>query len=79
MNNHTHIGLDVHKDTIAVATLRPGSTSCEERVIPNTPGGYSRAWSAVSATRSPVSSAMKRGRPDTTPTACWTPWGCAAT
>mgnify|MGYP000850251424 FL=1 len=37
MNNITHIGLDVHKDTIAVATLRPGSTSCEERVIPNTP------------------------------------------
>ena len=37
MNSITHIGLDVHKDTIAVATLRPGSTDCEERVIPNTP------------------------------------------
>jgi transposase len=36
MNSITHIGLDVHKDTIAVATLRPGSMSCEERVIPNT-------------------------------------------
>lgn len=37
MDSITHIGLDVHKDTIAVATLRPGSTSCEERVIANTP------------------------------------------
>ena len=37
MDNITHIGLDVHKDTIAGATLRPGGTSCEERVIPNTP------------------------------------------
>lgn len=37
MNKLTHIGLDVHKDTIAVATLRPGTTDCDERVIPNTP------------------------------------------
>jgi transposase len=36
MNEFTHIGLDVHKDSIAVAVLRPGTTSCEERVIPNT-------------------------------------------
>ena len=42
MNNITHIGLDVHKDTIAVATLRPESGSCEERVIPNTPEGIRR-------------------------------------
>ena len=27
MDNITHIGLDVHKDTIAVATLRPESIS----------------------------------------------------
>ena len=45
MNNITHIGLDVHKDTIAVATLRPGSTTCEERVIPNTPEAI-RRWTS---------------------------------
>jgi hypothetical protein len=37
MQEHTHIGLDVHKDTIAGAVLRPGTTSCEEWLIPNTP------------------------------------------
>jgi transposase len=37
MDNITHIGLDVHKETIAVATLKPGAVTCEERVIPNTP------------------------------------------
>jgi len=37
MNKITHIGLDVHKETIAVATLRPDALLCEERVIPNTP------------------------------------------
>jgi len=37
MDKITHIGLDVHKETIAVATLRPGAVLCEERVIPNTP------------------------------------------
>lgn len=37
MDKLTHIGLDVHKDTIAVAVLRPGGTEVDERVIPNTP------------------------------------------
>ena len=37
MPDITHIGLDVHKDTIAVAVLRPGATGVDERVIPNTP------------------------------------------
>jgi transposase len=37
MNNITHIGLDVHKETIAVATLRPEGLACEERIIANTP------------------------------------------
>jgi transposase len=36
MDELTHIGLDVHKDTIAVAVLRPGSNDCDERTIPNT-------------------------------------------
>jgi len=33
----THIGLDVHKETIAVAVLRPGTSECDECVIANTP------------------------------------------
>jgi transposase len=37
MDKLTHIGLDVHKDTIAVAVLRPGGIEVDERVIPNTP------------------------------------------
>jgi len=37
MNECTHIGLDVHKDTIAVTTLRPVSGEIDERVVPNTP------------------------------------------
>jgi hypothetical protein len=39
MDHVTHLGLDVHKDSIAVATLRPGQEIPEERVIPNTPEG----------------------------------------
>lgn len=37
MDQLTHIGLDVHKDSIAVAVLRPGGSELDERVIPNTP------------------------------------------
>jgi len=37
MPEPTHIGLDVHKESIAVAVLRPGASECDERVIPNTP------------------------------------------
>jgi len=37
MDECTHIGLDVHKETIAVAVLRPGTVECDERQIPNTP------------------------------------------
>lgn len=37
MGNATHLGLDVHKETVAVAVLRPGATVPEQRVIPNTP------------------------------------------
>jgi len=38
----SHIGLDVHKDTIAVAVLRPGAAECDERTIPNTPEAIRR-------------------------------------
>ncbi len=37
MDNATHLGLDVHKDTIAVAVLRPGDAEPDERTIANTP------------------------------------------
>jgi hypothetical protein len=37
MEHVTHLGLDVHKETIAVAVLRPGTAVPEERSIPNTP------------------------------------------
>ena len=37
MDDVTHLGLDVHKETIAVAILRPGDRDPDERVIPNTP------------------------------------------
>jgi transposase len=45
MHQLTHIGLDVHKDTIAVAVLRPGTTEVDERVIPNTPEAVRRLLS----------------------------------
>jgi len=45
MNQLTHIGLDVHKDTIAVAVLRPDTVVCDERVIPNTPEAVHRLLS----------------------------------
>jgi len=37
MHQLTHIGLDVHTDTIAVAVLRPDTVVYDERVIHNTP------------------------------------------
>jgi transposase len=42
MQQLTHIGLDVHKDTIAVAVLRPDTVTFDERVIPNTPEAVRR-------------------------------------
>lgn len=45
MHQLTHIGLDVHKDTIAVAVLRPHTTEVDERVIPNTPEAIRRLLS----------------------------------
>ena len=42
MNQITHIGLDVRKDTIPVAVLRPNSTEVDERVIPKTPEALRR-------------------------------------
>jgi len=35
MNESAHIGLDVHKDTIAVAVLRPDNAEVDEQVVPS--------------------------------------------
>lgn len=40
MENRTHIGLDVHKETTAVAMLRPGLSQPDHRVISTTPEAY---------------------------------------
>jgi hypothetical protein len=37
MDNASHLGLDVHKDTIAVAVLRPREAEPDGRTIANTP------------------------------------------
>ena len=42
MQQLTHIGLDVHKETIAVAVLRPDTVTFDERIIPNTPEAVRR-------------------------------------
>ena len=54
MQELTHIGLDVHKETIAVAVLRPGTAECEERTITNTPEALRRLFS-----RSPDRAALR--------------------
>jgi transposase len=40
MGNRTFVGLDVHKETTAVAVLRPGTVLCDSRVISTTPEAY---------------------------------------
>jgi transposase len=44
MDEFTHIGLDVHKESIAAAVLRPGASECDERVIPNTPAALRKLF-----------------------------------
>ena len=62
MQQLTHIGLDVHKDTIAVAVLRPDAVECDERVIPNTPEAVRRLLPPLP--RPDVACDLLRGRPD---------------
>jgi hypothetical protein len=40
MENATHLGLDVHKDTIAVAVLRPDEAEPDERTIAHTDSSH---------------------------------------
>ncbi|MBS3973823.1 MAG: transposase [Actinobacteria bacterium] len=51
MNRIIHIGLDVHKDSIAVAVLRPDTTEVDERVIPNTPEAIRKLLSRQDRTK----------------------------
>jgi transposase len=44
MQESSHIGLDVHTETIAVAVLRPDAGECEDRVIANTPEALRRLF-----------------------------------
>jgi transposase len=47
MDNRTHVGLDVHKETTAVAVLRPGTTEPDHRSITTTPEAYRRLVRAL--------------------------------
>lgn len=47
MDNRTHIGLDVHKATTAVAVLRPGSNEPDNRTISTTPEAYRKLVKAL--------------------------------
>ena len=47
-NNVTHLGLDVHRDSIAVAVLRPGELEPDQRVIANTPDALRKLINRVS-------------------------------
>ena len=62
MQESTHIGLDVHKETIAVAVLRPGAGECDERVIANTPEALRRLFARFPERAGAAH--LLRGRPD---------------
>lgn len=47
MDNRTHVGLDVHKETTAVAVLRPGISEPDHRIVPTTPEAYRKLVKAL--------------------------------
>ena len=47
MDNLTYVALDVHKDSTAVAALRPGDHEPDQRVITSTPEAYRKLVAAV--------------------------------
>ena len=51
ITNATHVGLDMRKETIAVALLRPGESVPDERTIPNTPEALRKLIRGCSAKR----------------------------
>ncbi len=50
MDNVTHLGLDVHKDSIAVGLLRPAQQVPDHRVIDNTPEAIRKLLSRLDLT-----------------------------
>jgi len=78
MDNVTHLGLDVHKETIAVGLLRPQDPVPDYRVIDNTPEAVRKLVSKT-GTASSLSPATRPAPPATTPTACSSHWAFAAT
>jgi hypothetical protein len=50
MDNVTHLGLDVHKDSIALGLLRPGREVPDHRVINNTPDAIRKLVSRLDVT-----------------------------
>ena len=53
------MGLDVHKETIAVAALRPNTVICDERTIANTPEAIRKPLSVIA--RDPGPSWFRQG------------------
>jgi hypothetical protein len=47
----TFVGLDVHRDTIAIALLRPGEHVPLEQTIANTPEALRKQFQSVAAIR----------------------------
>jgi hypothetical protein len=69
MNHVTHVGRDVHKDTIVVAFLRRDPNVPEERVIPNTPEALRKLLGRRRG--SVVAPATRPARPATRRTGSW--------
>ena len=47
MDNVTHVGLDVHKESTAVAILRSPDREPDHRVIPSTPEAYRKLFARL--------------------------------
>jgi hypothetical protein len=60
MDHATHLGLDVHKDTIAVAILRPDQNAPEERSSRTPPRRYASWLPADGAASSPATRPVPR-------------------
>jgi transposase len=50
VSNRTHVGLDVHKETTAVAVLKPEASITDDRVIATTPEAYRKLVRSLKGT-----------------------------
>jgi hypothetical protein len=73
----THLGLDVHKDTISVAILTPTATAPRSTGSPMTRRRCAGS-SAASAIPGGCEPARRPARPALSWPGCWTAWGFAA-